>query len=340
MEESIQVSAKTVEDAVLEAAIQLGTTRDKVDYEVVTPGSSGFLGIGSKKAVIRARKKTDAEIEAGYKAEQEMEALLERVKEKEKNPVKSEEKKEEKSESRDKEQPSRKEKPQAEKPKKAPVKEQKNVEKKPAPVKEEKKEEKAETSQNPQKPEKAVTEVKAAPARPVNTEEVKDFLEKVFAAMDMKVQITITQKPEEHEVNIDLEGDDMGVLIGKRGQTLDSLQYLTSLVVNKGSDDYIRVKVDTENYRERRKATLENLARNIAQKVKRTRKPVSLEPMNPYERRVIHSALQNDKYVCTHSEGEEPYRRVVVSLKEGVRLDNYNGRGRNRYNRNYKKKER
>ena len=337
MEESIQVSAKTVEDAVLEAAIQLGTTRDKVDYEVVTPGSSGFLGIGSKKAVIRARKKTDAEIEAGYKAEQEMEALLERVKEKEKNPVKSEEKKEEKSESRDKEQPSRKEKPQAEKPKKAPVKEQKNVEKKPAPVKEEKKEE---TSQNPQKPEKAVTEVKAAPAKPVNTEEVKDFLEKVFAAMDMKVQITITQKPEEHEVNIDLEGDDMGVLIGKRGQTLDSLQYLTSLVVNKGSDDYIRVKVDTENYRERRKATLENLARNIAQKVKRTRKPVSLEPMNPYERRVIHSALQNDKYVCTHSEGEEPYRRVVVSLKEGVRLDNYNGRGRNRYNRNYKKKER
>ena len=127
MEESIQVSAKTVEDAVLEAAIQLGTTRDKVDYEVVTPGSSGFLGIGSKKAVIRARKKTDAEIEAGYKAEQEMEALLERVKEKEKNPVKSEEKKEEKTESRDKEQPSRKEKPQAEKPKKAPVKEQKNV---------------------------------------------------------------------------------------------------------------------------------------------------------------------------------------------------------------------
>ena len=154
---------------------------------------------------------------------------LERVKEKEKNPVKSEAKKEEKTESRDKEQPSRKEKPQAEKPKKAPVKEQKNVEKKPAPVKEEKKEEKAETSQNPQKPEKAVTEVKAAPAKPVNTEEVKDFLEKVFAAMDMKVQITITQKPEEHEVNIDLEGDDMGVLIGKRGQTLDSLQYLTSL---------------------------------------------------------------------------------------------------------------
>ena len=151
----------------------------------------------------------------------------------------------------------------------------------------------------------------------------------------------MTENPEEHEMNIELDGADMGVLIGKRGQTLDSLQYLTSLVVNKGSDEYIRVKVDTENYRERRKATLENLAKNISHKVKRTRKPVALEPMNPYERRVIHSALQNDKFVCTHSEGEEPYRHVVVTLKEGVRLDNYNNnRNRNRYNRNHKKKER
>lgn len=325
--ETIEVSAKTVEDAVLEAAIRLGTTRDKVDYEVVTPGSPGFLGIGSKKAVIKARQKTDEEIEAELKTDREMEKLRKRTLEKtEKVSEPVEEKKEVK-----KEQPVKKEKQQAEKPKKAPVKEAKPAEKKPAPaVKEEKPE-------APKKPEK---EVDAAPAKPVDTEEVRDFLDKVFAAMDMKVEITITQKPEEHEINIDLEGDDMGVLIGKRGQTLDSLQYLASLVVNKGSDDYIRVKVDTENYRERRKATLENLARNIAQKVKRTRKSVSLEPMNPYERRVIHSALQNDKYVCTHSEGEEPYRRVVVTLKEGVRLDNYNGRGKNRYNRNYKKKER
>ncbi len=332
--ESIEVSAKTVEDAVLEAAIQLGTTRDKVDYEVITAGSPGFLGIGSRKAVIKARRKSEEEIEAGLKSDQEMEALLERVKEKEQKASRPEEKKEEK-----KEQPVKKEKPQVEKQKKEPVKaekEKKAVEKKPAPAKEEKKpEEKPEEQKKPDK-----EAVSAAPAKPVDTAGVQDFLEKVFAAMDMKVAITITQKPEEHEVNIDLEGDDMGVLIGKRGQTLDSLQYLASLVVNKGSDEYIRVKVDTENYRERRKATLENLARNIAQKVKRTRKPVSLEPMNPYERRVIHSALQNDKYVCTHSEGEEPYRRVVVTLKEGVRLDNYNGRGRNRYNRNYKKKER
>lgn len=328
--ESIEVSAKTVEDAVLEAAIRLGTTRDKVIYDVVTPGSPGFLGIGSKKAVIKARQKTDEEVEAALRADQEMEKILERVREKDEKESKAAAAKAEVK----KEQPVKKEKPQvqAEKPKKSPAKEAKPAEKKQSPVKEEK--EKAEPQKKPEK------EVSSAPAKPVDTDEVKDFLEKVFAAMDMKVQISITQEPEDHELNIDLEGDDMGVLIGKRGQTLDSLQYLASLVVNKGSDDYIRVKVDTENYRERRKATLENLAKNIAQKVKRTRKPVSLEPMNPYERRVIHSALQNDKFVCTHSEGEEPYRRVVVTLKEGVRLDNYNGRGRNRYNRNYKKKER
>ena len=116
-------------------------------------------------------------------------------------------------------------------------------------------------------------------------------------------------------MDIDLSGDEMGILIGKRGQTLDSLQYLTSLVVNKDVENYIHVKVDTENYRKRRKDTLENLAKNIAFKVKRTKRAVSLEPMNPYERRIIHSALQNDRYVTTHSEGDEPFRRVVVTLK-------------------------
>lgn len=325
--ESIEVSAKTVEDAVLEAAIRLGTTRDKVDYEVITAGSSGFLGIGSKKAVIRARQKTDEEIETAAKADQELGKILDRVNEKSVN-ASAETKNEAKQEPK-KEKPV-KERPQPEKTKKAQEKSQ-DTEKKAAPASEKKEE-----AEKPAEEAKKVS----APAKPINTEEVREFLNKVFDAMNMKVQIEIEQKPEDHEVIIDLEGDDMGILIGKRGQTLDSLQYLTSLVVNKGSDDYIRVKVDTENYRERRKATLENLARNIAQKVKRTRKPVSLEPMNPYERRVIHSALQNDKFVSTHSEGEEPYRRVVVALKEGVRLDNYNGRGRNRYNRNYRKKER
>ena len=142
-----------------------------------------------------------------------------------------------------------------------------------------------------------------------------DFLKDVFAAMNMTVVVYVKYNAYDNDMNIDLSGDDMGVLIGKRGQTLDSLQYLVSLVVNKGNEDYIRVKVDTENYRERRKSTLENLAKNMAYKVKRTRRPLHLEPMNPYERRIIHSALQNDKFVTTHSEGEEPYRHVVITLK-------------------------
>ncbi len=139
----------------------------------------------------------------------------------------------------------------------------------------------------------------------------KEFLNKVFEAMNMKVNVSV--ETVDNEMNIDLSGDDMGVLIGKRGQTLDSLQYLTSIVVNKGQKEYIRVKVDTENYRSRRKETLENLAKNLAYKAKRTKNPVSLEPMNPYERRIIHSALQNDKYVTTHSEGEDPFRKVIIT---------------------------
>ena len=176
------------------------------------------------------------------------------------------------------------------------------VEKKEAKV-----EEKIEKDQK--KEFKADKNVKVEPAA-----DPKEFLSNVFKAMDMEVNIDVKQ--EGNEIDIELSGDDMGVLIGKRGQTLDSLQYLTSLVVNKGTSEYIRVKVDTEDYRKRRKETLENLAKNLAYKVKRTKKPVSLEPMNPYERRVIHSALQNDKYVSTHSEGEEPYRKVVITLNK------------------------
>ena len=144
----------------------------------------------------------------------------------------------------------------------------------------------------------------------------RSFLQDVFEAMGLTVVVDMKYDEIDHFMDIDLKGDEMGVLIGKRGQTLDSLQYLTSLVVNKDAENYIRVKVDTENYRKRRKDTLENLAKNIAFKVKRTKRPVSLEPMNPYERRIIHSALQNDRYVVTHSEGDEPFRRVVVTLKK------------------------
>ena len=171
-----------------------------------------------------------------------------------------------------------------------------------APKEEVKEEKKEEAKEN--------TESSVTVSEPV-TADPKEFLEKVFNAMNMKVSIDVETK--EDEINIELSGDDMGVLIGNRGQTLDSLQYLTSIVVNKGRKEYIRVKIDTENYRLRRKETLENLAKNLAYKAKRTKNPVSLEPMNPYERRIIHSALQNDKYVTTHSEGEEPYRKVIIT---------------------------
>lgn len=159
------------------------------------------------------------------------------------------------------------------------------------------------------------------------------FLNRIFEQMQLQVTLEITYQPSDIQLDINVEGDDMGILIGKRGQTLDSLQYLVSLVVNKETSCYVKVKLDTENYRQRRKETLENLAKNIAFKVKRTRHSVTLEPMNPYERRIIHSALQHDKFVETHSEGEEPFRKVVVTLKDGYN-DNNNRGGRGNYRKN------
>ena len=204
----IEISAKTVDDCLTEACLKLGTTSDKLVYEVIEKGSNGFLGIGSKNALIKVCKKFSVE------------------------------------------------------------------------------------------------------------DDVREFLNKVFSAMEMEVEILINKDAANKYIDVELKGDDMGVLIGKRGQTLDSLQYLTNLAINKNSNEYYKVKIDTEDYRNRRKETLENLAKNISYKVKRTKRAVSLEPMNPFERRIIHSALQNDKYVATHSEGEEPYRHVVVTLKK------------------------
>lgn len=206
--EFIEISAKNVDDAITQATVQLGITSDQLEYEVLDKGSTGFLGIGSKNAVIKARKKFSID------------------------------------------------------------------------------------------------------------ENVVEFLSSIFDAMKMEVEILVAVNEEEHIIEVELKGDDMGILIGKRGQTLDSLQYLTNLAINKHSDEYYKVKIDTEDYRKRRKETLENLAKNIAYKVKRAKRPVSLEPMNPFERRIIHSALQNDRYVTTHSEGDEPYRHVVVTLKK------------------------
>ena len=203
-----EFSAKTVNDAITEALIQLGVTSEQLEYEVIEKGSAGFLGINSKKAVIKARKKETLE------------------------------------------------------------------------------------------------------------DKVRRFLEDMLQAMNMDATVELTYDEESKNMDIELKGKEMGLLIGKRGQTLDSIQYLVSIVANKDTEEYIHVKLDTENYRKRRRETVENLAKNLAYKVKRTRKPVSLEPMNAYERRVIHSALQNDKYVSTYSEGEEPYRHVVIALKK------------------------
>ncbi len=223
MMDYVEVTGKTVDEAINNALDQLNLTSDKLEYEIIDRGSSGFLGlINSKPARIKARKKITLEDKAN------------------------------------------------------------------------------------------------------------EFLNNVFSAMKLQVETVIRYQPEEKTMLIELTGEEMGVLIGKRGQTLDSLQYLTGQVVNRGTEDYIRVKIDTENYRERRKETLEHLAKNIAYKVKRTKKNVALEPMNPYERRVIHSTLQNDRYVCTKSEGEEPYRHIIVMLKRPEREGRWQ---KNNYNR-------
>lgn len=235
----LEITAKTVDDALDEALIKLGITRDKVEVEVIEKETSGLLGLFSKPAKIKVRAKLTVEDIA------------------------------------------------------------------------------------------------------------KLFLTKIFQCMEIKAEFEIDYNTEENSMYINIKGEEMGLLIGKRGQTLDSLQYLTSLVVNKESDTYLKVKLDTENYRARRKETLENLARNLSNKVKRTRQPLSLEPMNPYERRIIHSALQYDKFVETYSEGEEPERKVVIAPKKGLKefnnrrggygKGNYNGNRNGSYNKSYQK---
>ena len=308
MEDYIQFSAKTKSEAITKACIELGVSSDQLEIQVISEGSNGFFGIGSKPAVIKVRK-----IEP-VSEEEEMKEIVETVKLdsfKEEAPVQEEKKTE------------------AIKPVKKEIKEPKAVSEKPRqpkPVKERAAKEKQPREFREPK-EKQVREKTAKPAKPVeiltDPEEIKEvenrakvFLRDVFASMNLgEVEITSEYNTTDGSLEVDFEGEDMGILIGKRGQTLDSLQYLTSLVVNKGKSNYIRVKLDTEDYRKRRKETLENLARGIAYKVRKTRRPVILEPMNPYERRIIHSALQGNKFVETVSEGEEPYRHVVVKLK-------------------------
>lgn len=295
MEDYIQFSAKTKSEAITKACIELGVSSDQLEIQVISEGSNGFFGIGSKPAVIKVRK-----IES-VSEEEEMKEIVETVKLdsfKEEAPVQEEKKTE------------------AIKPVKKEIKEPKAVSEKPRqpkPVKERAAKEKQPREFREPK-EKQVREKTTKPVKPVeiltDPEEIKEvenrakvFLRDVFASMNLgEVEITSEYNTTDGSLEVDFEGEDMGILIGKRGQTLDSLQYLTSLVVNKGKSNYIRVKLDTEDYRKRRKETLENLARGIAYKVRKTRKPVILEPMNPYERRIIHSALQGNKFVETVSE--------------------------------------
>lgn len=302
--EYIEVTGKSVEEAITNACTKLGIPSDKLDYEIIEKGNSGFLGIfNSKPAKIKAREKQEEPEVKSVETPKKSEA-----------PVHTENKFEKKADDFKKSEPKKefKSEPKKEfKKEHKPADNKKNVE----PVKESPKAE-----AQPQPKEEPFTEEQ----KEVIRKDIKAFLDSMFGAMSMEVNADITFDDEENTVNVDLTGDNMGVLIGKRGQTLDSIQYLTSLVINKNSEKYVRVKLDTENYRKRRKETLESLAKNIAYKVKRSRRPVSLEPMNPYERRIIHSALQADKFVSTRSEGEEPFRHVVVYLER---------ENNNRYNR-------
>ncbi len=291
MKGSIRVSAKTLDDAITEALIQLGVTSDRLEYNVIEKGSAGFLGIGMKQAVIEAWKKEDKEEEEFLKAVEET------IRE---NPVKEYFAKEDNVKEDD-------------------VKEHQAEEaaKKEEAVREEKIE-KEEASVNAKEEKSEPVSVKEkellAKVEDETIRYVEQFVKDTLKAMDMDVEIT-SSIDKDGALYVDMKGENMGILIGKRGQTLDSLQYLANRVANKHQSGYVRVKLDTENYRARREETLKHLAKNIAHKVKRNRRPVILEPMNPYERRIIHSTLQSDPYVTTHSEGEEPYRKVVVTLK-------------------------
>ena len=383
-QEYIEITEKTVSEAITAACQKLAVPSERIEYEVIDPGKTGFLGIGARPAKIRARVKQGMEDSAEFDTSAIISDVLKGKDDKKKAPDQrpKEKRKEERKDNKKKESNKNSEKTAA---KKTLVKEE-VAETASAAVKEETaseekrssaeaaagKAEKTETSESGfsgkkgsgrkdfseksyekgsrgrgrrrqrrndrdeysaasrdhEQERSTAAESHSAPKKksavPVLTDEqvaeikqrAETFLTDVFQAMDLDANVSSSYDRETGMLTIDMKGENMGVLIGKRGQTLDSLQYLVSLVVNKGIDGYIHVKADTENYRERRKKTLENLAKNIASKVKRNRTSVALEPMNPYERRIIHSALQGDRYVTTYSEGEEPYRKVIVTMKE------------------------
>lgn len=312
MDGSIRVSAKTVDDAITEAMIQLGVTSDRLEYEVIEKGSAGFLGIGMKQAVIEARRKKGAE-----KGNDILEEIKKEVKMEEKKSFKSDFKKEIKKDTKKSQKESVNEiRDTVVKEESPKVKEtEKDVVTEKTEAGEKKKEKNAAVETSAEKENSSSRKSSEVVEVTEETKKaVEKFLSDVFQVMGMEVQIK-SEIDKDGVLCIDMSGDNMGIIIGKRGQTLDSLQYLSNRVANKQQAGYVRVKLDTENYRVRREETLRHLAKNIAHKVKRNRKPIALEPMNPYERRIIHYSLQSDPYVTTHSEGEDPYRKVVVTLK-------------------------
>ena len=346
MGESIRVSGKTVNDAVMNAAIELNTTSDRIEYKVIEHESRGFLGIGAKDAVIEASVRQDAETAAPENSNSGSDHTAETTVRQDIGKTAPESLNSASGDA-------------------AETAVRKSVQT-AAPERRESETESSSESSDPAENHgltrnhgldgnhefdedhgfdgndgfdeshhgagrnRRASDIKVLEHPEEAISRAETFLKDVFGSMGMEVQLSSSYDGE--CLNVSMEGEEMGLLIGKRGQTLDSLQYLTSLVVNKGKPYYVRVKLDTENYRERRKATLENLAKNIAIKVKKTRQPVYLEPMNPYERRIIHSALQSDPFVTTHSEGEEPDRKVVVTLKKDADLEllerKYGSRGR------------
>ena len=314
MSESIRVSGKTVNDAILNAAIELNTTSDNIEYTVIEHESRGFLGIGAKDAVIEASVRREVEkpqnsAESSAESQQAEKDAAERAEELGEPVAEQSEQTPGTAGGEDAVQKAG----MASQPDSLCQDESTGA----AASKAESVQENEESYESRREIRNSDIKVLDDPSEAI--ERAETFLKNVFSSMGMTVNLNSSYDGE--CLNVSMEGDEMGLLIGKRGQTLDSLQYLTSLVVNKGKPYYVRVKLDTENYRERRKATLENLAKNIAMKVKKTRQPVYLEPMNPYERRIIHSALQGDPFVTTHSEGEEPDRKVVVTLKKDADLE-------------------
>ena len=392
-QEYIEVTERTVSEAITAACQKLAVPSERLEYEVIDPGKTGFLGIGARAAKIRARVKKGMEESTEIDTSAIISDVLKGKNEKKKSQEQRskdtgrEERKENKKNAsgavkkeyeKKKQAEPEKNKPAAAKtapaddknmaaapaaPVSAPAEKQQTSAEKTVKNEEtseasfsskkgsgrrensEKNQERgnrergrghrrqrrfdreesrpADREKNAVQSEAAFTPKKRSAVPNLTDEQIAEikeraesFLMDVLQAMDLEAEVASSYEKESGMLNIEIKGENMGVLIGKRGQTLDSLQYLVSLVVNKGVEGYIHVKADTENYRERRKKTLENLAKNIAGKVKKNRSSVALEPMNPYERRIIHSALQGDRYVTTYSQGEEPYRKVIVTMKE------------------------